>query len=194
MVSAGNDVLWLPREPQVLTALQSSTDETLVKAAQTLAERLTWPNDGRAKRATVPDLTAAEQAMFEVGAAQYAAICAACHQPNGQGLTGVAPPLAGSEWVTGDPQIPLAVVLHGLIGPVSVQGQDWNMVMPGLGAVPGLLDDEKLAGIVTYIRRSWGNQSSAVTAAEAGRLRSKLADRKQPWTASELKALPATQP
>lgn len=189
MVKSTEAPLWLPVEPKILQALQVATGEAMVKTNEVLAAELTWPHDTRVRADALPELTVAEQALYKIGAAQYAAICAACHQANGQGLTGVAPPLAGSEWVTGPAEIPAAVVLHGLIGPVTVNDQNWNMVMPGLGAVPGLLTDEKLAGIVTYIRRAWGNQGSAVTPAEMGKVRAKLADRKQPWTADELKAL-----
>ena len=192
-MKVAGEPLFLPTEPKILRALQASKGEAMVKAYDVLAAGLTWPHDTRARADAVAKLTVTEQALFDIGATQYAAICAACHQANGQGLTGVAPPLAGSEWVTGDVQIPTAIVLQGLIGLVTVQGQDWNMVMPGLGAVPGLLNDSKLAGIVTYIRRSWGNEGSAVTVAEMAEVRAKLADRKQPWTAKELKEL-ASEP
>lgn len=188
-VKLAGDPLFLPTQPKILKALHASNGAAMVKAYEVLVAGLTWPHDSRVRADTVAKLTVTEQALFDIGATQYATICAACHQANGQGLAGVAPPLAASDWVTGDAQIPTAIVLQGLIGPVTVQGQDWNMVMPGLGAVPGLLDDSKLAGIVTYIRRSWGNESSAVTLTEVAKIRAKLADRKQPWTAEELKAI-----
>ncbi len=95
------------------------------------------------------------------GAKAYAQNCAACHQPTGQGMAGIFPPLAGSEWVTGDPELPIKVVLSGLGGPVTVKGVSYNGAMPGLG---GSLDDATIAAIVTYIRSSWDNGSGEVTA------------------------------
>ena len=59
--------------------------------------------------------------------------------------------------------MPIRIVLHGLTGPLKVNGEEWNMTMPGLAAT---LDDEWIAGILTYIRSEWENQATAITAAK----------------------------
>jgi mono/diheme cytochrome c family protein len=185
--------LELEREPTALVRMQHSSDKETRVAALALLAQLSWPGDGREVAAALPALTPSEQGLFDSGQQQYTLICAACHQPNGMGLLGVAPPLVASEWVMSDKRIPIEIIVHGLVGPITVREENWNMVMPGLGAVTGLLDDQKIAGIVTYLRRAWGNQATAITPEEVAQVRSLSASRKQMWTAEELKALPPLQ-
>ena len=115
--------------------------------------------------------------------------CVACHMANGAGVTGVFPPLAGSEWVTGRAEIPIAIVLHGLYGEVTVDGDTYNNVMTPWGA---MFSDEEIANVVTYIRTQFGNKASAVLPADVARVRAEQKARAQAWTAEELlKAYPA---
>lgn len=95
------------------------------------------------------------------GAALYMKTCMACHQMTGQGIPGAFPPLANSPYVTGDNVDRLAaIMLYGLMGPIKVNGVQYNSVM----APWAQLKDEELAAIATYVRSSWGNSASAVTA------------------------------
>jgi len=101
-------------------------------------------------------------ALMAVDGAQiYAGKCASCHQANGAGISGVFPPLAGAEWVTGDEKILSNILLHGVNGPLEVKGNVYNGLMPAWNS----LSDEEIAAVLTYIRRNWGNQAPAVTAA-----------------------------
>jgi glucose/arabinose dehydrogenase/mono/diheme cytochrome c family protein len=100
----------------------------------------------------------------------YNTFCGTCHQQNGKGARGRMPPLTGTDWVTGNKQRLITVVLNGLQGPLEINGESYNGVMPA----HHFLDDEELAMILTYIRKSFGNQASAVTAAEVSRVREKL--------------------
>lgn len=127
--------------------------------------------------------TATAAAGGGAGQSEYA-VCAACHQADGKGLAGTFPPLAGSEWVTGDPNIPIAIVLHGMQGPVTVAGQQYNSLMAPLGT----LSDEQIAAILTYERSSWGNSASPVTAAQVAQVRAATSSRTQPWTAAEVRS------
>jgi hypothetical protein len=77
------------------------------------------------------------------------------------------------------------VALHGLYGPVQVNGTTFNLVMPGLGA-SGLLDDDKLAAILSYIRRAWGNNAPLVESSLVASVRAETKSRTLPWTAAEL--------
>jgi len=118
------------------------------------------------------------------GAAVYAT-CAACHQSTGLGLPGAFPPLAGSEWLNGKPDVPIRIVLDGLGGPIVVRGQSFAAAMQPWGAA---FSDAQVAAVLTYERSSWGNHSSAVTAAQVAAVRAATAARTTPWTADELKA------
>jgi mono/diheme cytochrome c family protein len=84
----------------------------------------------------------------------YGKICGACHQPDGAGKDGVAPPLAGSEWVLAPGGARLVrLVLNGLNGPIRVQGRDWNIPMPPWREN---LKDDEIALVLTYIRSNLG--------------------------------------
>lgn len=87
--------------------------------------------------------------------------CAACHQADGMGLKGAFPPLAKSDYLMADKNRAISAVLYGLEGKITVNGVDYNGVMPALG-----LDDEDVANVVTYIRNSWGNKSDEVKTSE----------------------------
>ncbi|MGA2174558.1 MAG: cytochrome c [Verrucomicrobiota bacterium] len=88
----------------------------------------------------------------------YGKICAACHQPGGGGKDGVAPPLAGSEWVLAPGGARLVrIVLNGLTGPIRVQGRDWNLPMPPWREN---LKDDEIAVVLTYIRSNLGGNNA----------------------------------
>ena len=113
---------------------------------------------------TVADLRPTAQAAAPGAAVDggtiFAANCAACHQANGQGLPGVFPPLAGSEWVVGDPQVLANILLHGVSGKIEVAGQSFDGMMPAFAQ----LSDAEIAGVLTHIRSTWGNQAEAISA------------------------------
>ena len=97
----------------------------------------------------------------------YNANCAACHQPNGQGLAGAFPPLAGSDFLQGNRKEVISAALFGLSGPITVNGVDYNGIMPSLGHLP----DEDLAAAITYVFGSWGNDLAAVSVEEVSAIR-----------------------
>lgn len=119
------------------------------------------------------------------GRALYVAQCAACHAPGGTGIPGAFPPLAGSQWVTGDERIVVRIVLHGIAGKIEVAGESYDGLMPPLG---GVLTDAEIAAVATYVRTAWGNDASAVAAATVARERAVTAGRDTPWTAAQLLA------
>jgi mono/diheme cytochrome c family protein len=176
----------LVTSPALLDSLKASADPEDLRLAEVLATHVVSGRDATVSKRAISPLSPAEESLFEVGRAQYALICAACHQANGQGLPGVAPSLVGSSWVTGPAEVPIWIVLQGLSGPIEVNGETWNMLMPGFGAAGGPLDDEKIAGVLTYIRRQWGNAAGAVTPAQVAEQRRATAARTVPWTAAEL--------
>jgi mono/diheme cytochrome c family protein len=108
----------------------------------------------------------------------FTANCQACHQATGAGLPGVFPPLAGSQWVTGDPETLARIVLHGVTGSITVSGTVYNGSMPDFGTRFG---DAELAAVLTFIRSKWGNDSPAVDAALLARVRKESAQQTRPW-------------
>jgi mono/diheme cytochrome c family protein len=100
------------------------------------------------------------------GEALYAQSCAACHQPGGTGIPGAFPPLAGSDYLLADPERAAGVVLHGLFGPVTVNGVTYESAMP-----PVPLEDADVAAVLTYVLQAWGNQGPAVTPETVARVR-----------------------
>ncbi|HKP56216.1 MAG TPA: cytochrome c [Polyangiales bacterium] len=132
-----------------------------------------------------PAMAATASAPATPGEATYQTVCAACHQANAQGLPGAFPPLAGSEWVNGDPETMIRIVLAGLSGPIEVKGTAFNQMMP---PPPGL-DDEKIAQVITHVRANFGNKASEVKKEQVTALRAEATSRGKPWTSAELKAL-----
>ena len=117
------------------------------------------------------------------GGALYARHCASCHGRDGQGI-GTFPPLAGAAWATGPTDEAVRIVLHGLRGPVSVQGRSYDSLMPGLG---DRLSDAEVAAVLSFVRSSWGNAADSVTVSEVREVRRRSQGRTTPWTASELR-------
>ncbi len=120
------------------------------------------------------------------GKTVYENVCALCHNTDGTGKPGQAPPFAGSEWVLGSPERMTRIPLSGLSGSVSVKGQAWNLSMPAMGAA---LSDEDLAATLSYIRNSWGNKASVITPEQVKAVRAAVGNRTQPWTADQLNAI-----
>ncbi len=112
----------------------------------------------------------------------YAASCMACHQATGAGIPGAFPPLAESEWVNGNPERIIRVVLSGLQGKVTVKGAEYNSFMAALGAG---LSDKQIAEIITYIRQDFGNASGPVEESLVAEVRAKDGGHAT-WTEAEL--------
>jgi mono/diheme cytochrome c family protein len=121
--------------------------------------------------------------QIRLGEQVYTANCVACHQATGLGAAGIAPPLGGSEWVTGPAGRTIRIPMRGLAGPIKVNGVDYNLNMLSFHDI---LDDEKMAAVVTFIRNSFGNKASAVTVDEVKKVRDAVKDHPDQFTAEEL--------
>lgn len=175
----------LERAPTIFTDVDLDEDSPLWQARIGARRLFDWPGNEAAKG--LSPLTAAQRALMAKGEAFYRG-CAACHGPNGGGVANLAPPLAGAEWVTGPPDWLGRIILQGMSGPITVKGETWNGAMPA-HQQQASLDDETLAGLMTYLRRSWGNTASFVSTGKAAAIRLASANRQQPWTAKALEAL-----
>ncbi len=116
------------------------------------------------------------------GEALYLVSCAACHQVNGQGLEGIAPPLEGTRWASESEERLARIVLHGLRGPITLADKEYNLEMPAMG----FFDDQDIAAILTYIRAAWGKSDVPVTHETIGRIRTQTRKRTDSWTVDEL--------
>jgi len=130
--------------------------------------------DKAANLAAVSEARAAEasgtltrEQQIKAGEARFTGTCSVCHQANGAGLPGVFPPLAHSDFLMADKQRAINIVLNGLSGKVTVNGNEFNSVMPPMSQ----LNDDELANILTFVRNSWGNGGEAVSAEEVKAVR-----------------------
>lgn len=108
-----------------------------------------------------------DRGMAVGGNKVFSVYCEACHQRDGKGASGRFPPLAGTDWVTGDKQRLIRVVLDGLEGPIVVNGQNYINAMPQ----HSFLNDDEVAGVLTYIRQSFGNNASEIKPHEVRQVR-----------------------
>ena len=97
----------------------------------------------------------------EYSSAKGFTIRIACHQPNGGGITGAFPPLAGSDYLLSNPSRAIDILLKGLSGKITVNGKEYDGVMPAVQ-----LSDEKMANVLTYILNSWNNNGGEIKPAD----------------------------
>jgi len=107
--------------------------------------------------------------QIKAGAALFNGTCSVCHQTSGTGLPNVFPPLAKSDFLMADTNRAIGIVLNGLSGPVTVNGAQFNSVMPPMSQ----LNDDEVANILTFVQSSWGNNGPQVTAKQVAEVRAK---------------------
>jgi mono/diheme cytochrome c family protein len=100
----------------------------------------------------------------------YTKFCISCHQADGGGVPHLTPPLINTSYVLGDKQALINILLNGLKN-VDIDEETYSNPMPPLG---GILKDQQIADVLTYVRSSFGNKASAVTVAEVKEARSKV--------------------
>jgi nitrite reductase (NO-forming) len=110
-------------------------------------------------------LTKAEQVA--AGKQLFTGTCSVCHQANGEGLANVFPPLAKSDYLAADPKRAMTIVTHGLTGKITVNGHEYDSVMPPMSQ----LNDDEVANILTYVLNSWDNPGGQITKEEVAKAR-----------------------
>lgn len=138
-----------PRNPMIYTG--KTNDSVYLPEGGAIQ---TIPADAAAKAPAAKSF----EDRIAFGKSVYAQSCAACHQPNGEGVAGAFPPLAKSDFLMADKKRAIGVVLRGLDSEIVVNDQKYKGVMPALG-----LNDEDVANVLTYVRNSWGNKGDQVT-------------------------------
>ena len=125
---------------------------------------------------------------FESGKKIFSVRCASCHQPNGLGIATQYPPLAGSEWVSADPDLIIKVILKGLKGEILVKGEKYGTsAAVNMAAVP--IDDREIANVSTYVRQAWGNDYSEVKEDQVARVREESSSQQEQWIGNALQSL-----
>jgi mono/diheme cytochrome c family protein len=166
---------FISSEPKALIAYASSSAPDAPRAAE-LLKYVRWRGANVDTAALLAKLTPDERALYDKGRGAFA-VCAACHQDEGQGMKGLAPALAGSAWVNSSPEAVVRIVLNGKVD---------QLAMPPLG---GALDNETVAAILTYVRKSWGNDASPISPDHVESIRRVVANRDEPWSDEELQPL-----
>lgn len=97
----------------------------------------------------------------------YQQNCVACHQADGKGMKGAFPPLAKSDYLNADINRAIGILHNGLTGPITVNGEKYNSIMPKLN-----MTDEQIASVLTYVLNNWGNSGGDVTAQQVAKAKS----------------------
>ncbi len=186
---------WLPDIPAakkiVELASKMPLDEWSAEAAKTAADRLAGiAETAKPTHPVVPapaHLTAEGQQQFLAGQEIYfrEGHCATCHQPNGTGLDPAFPSLVKSPWVTGNTDRLIKLTLHGLMGPLEINGKKYDGQVP-MTPFGGMLNDDEVAAVLTFVRNHFDNQADAVTAAQVKAVRTANPDRQMFYTVDEL--------
>lgn len=115
-----------------------------------------------------PTGTTLQAAMIH-GKALYLQYCVTCHQADGGGVPNLNPPLIKTPYVLGDKKRLVKIILQGLNEDIEIDGEIYANAMPAFS-----MKDQEIANVLTYVRNSFGNKGSAVTAAEVKRVRAAL--------------------
>ena len=91
----------------------------------------------------------------------YNDFCIQCHLNTGEGVSGVFPPLAKSDFLVNNIEISIKGLKYGMSGPIVVNGDEYDGVMEDQG-----LGDDEIADVLNYILNSWGNQYNEIITLE----------------------------
>ncbi len=173
--------------PGIIVRKEVKTDQAIYSSFRNLFR---WPGHETADSSTNSGqvaLTGNDQVLFIAGRQQYLTSCSGCHGADGRGMKRFAPPLVNSDWVTGDQKRLTLLVLHGMEGPLEVNGKvyDEPEILPVMPA-HSTLDDGALAAVLTYIRNEWGNAAGPVSGKLISKTRHLSQGQVKPWKADEL--------
>ena len=125
---------------------------------------------------------------YDSGKKIFAMRCASCHQPNGLGIATQYPPLAGSEWVSADPDLIIKVILKGLKGEILVKREKYG-TSPAVNMAAVPINDREIANVSTYVRQAWGNDFSEVKEDQVARVREESSSQQEQWIGNALQSL-----
>jgi nitrite reductase (NO-forming) len=144
-----------------------------------------------AAAAPAPAPAATGGSSKERGKVVYNTICIPCHQPTGMGLPNMFPPLVGSDWPKAKkPDRLIRMILHGVMGPIKVNGQPFNTPAPMMPGQAATLSDVQIADVLTFVRAEFGGGASEVTPDQVKAIREAEKARATMWTEAELEKIP----
>jgi mono/diheme cytochrome c family protein/glucose/arabinose dehydrogenase/lysophospholipase L1-like esterase len=165
---------FLPADPVLLAVVNKKLADASMKAAK---EKTYGPTRKLGK---------ADQKSYDLGKEIFNrdAHCITCHQPDGNGLPGLYPPLTNKDWLSDDERV-IKIVLKGLSGPSEVGGKKYPGVPPMTGFAP-LLNDKEIAAVITYVRQSFKNDLDSVKGEDVKRIRKAIDAKAGFYTVEEL--------
>jgi mono/diheme cytochrome c family protein/glucose/arabinose dehydrogenase len=170
-------------------AAKKPLDEWMLPSYETVFAHLNGREVPEKKQEIVKtELTGMDLELFNKGKAIFnrEGFCATCHQPDGKGLTASGfPPLTGTNWVVGNQDRLIKLVLKGLYGPLEVQGKKYAGQVP-MTPFGGMLNDAEVAAVTTYVRNSFGNKAPAITPARVKQVRAATKSKTGFYTPQEL--------
>lgn len=150
----------------------SGEDNTTVYSGKVL-EEIYQPEGATIQSVPAPSAGPAaasnEAERIAFGKRTYQQVCAACHQQDGSGLAGAFPPVANADYLNEDKERAIRVVIGGLSGPITVNGEQYNNQMPALQ-----LSDEDIANVLTYIYSEWDNAGFVISPEEVAEQRKQV--------------------
>ncbi|MEO5891323.1 MAG: PVC-type heme-binding CxxCH protein [Ferruginibacter sp.] len=183
---------WLDKEkglPIVLEAGKKTLDQWMTGAYETAVAHLNGNNVAVKNEEIIKDKPGGIKGdVLSAGKLIYSkdGYCITCHQPDGKGLEAAGfPPLTGSKWVLGSDERLIKIVLKGVYGPIEVNGKKYPGQVP-MTPFGGLLKDEELADVLTYIRNSFGNNAPPVSADKVKQVRAAITTKTGFYTPEEL--------
>ncbi|MDX2071251.1 MAG: HEAT repeat domain-containing protein [Haliscomenobacter sp.] len=175
--------------PILEEAQKKPLDDWMVHAHETAVAHLSGRAVKKVKEVySTTNLKGKDFEAFNQGKALYSkeGFCITCHQADGKGLPGSGfPPLSGTEWVTGSEERLIKIILKGLMGPIVVEGKNYEGMVP-MTPFEGMLNDQELAAVATYIRNSFGNKASVVLPEKVKEIRAKLQGKKAFYQSKKL--------
>ena len=144
--------------------------------------------ENRETSKTVSKLSGPALDQFKRGSVIYSkeGFCITCHQPNGKGLDASGfPPLHASKWVTGNEDRLIKLTLNGLLGPIEVNGKKYPGQVP-MTPFGMMLNDQEIADVLTYVRNTFGNEASPISASKVKEIRESIKDKKGFYSPEEL--------
>lgn len=179
-----------PKEPAKEAAAPAAAPAPAAAAAPAPAAPAAATASAPAPAPAAPAAGGDSSASKERGKTVYMQVCFACHQPTGMGLPNMFPPLAGSNWVKAKKaDRMIRIVLHGLNGPVQVNGVPFTTPAPLMPPQGAALSDQQIADVLTYVRAEFGGGASEVTVDQVKAIRDAEKARAAMWTEAELQKI-----
>lgn len=160
-------------------AVQAAKDRLAGVAEKAVAEHPVLPAPDHLEAEAKKQYLAGQEIYFREG------LCVTCHQPNGKGLDPAFPPIENSPWVVQDLDRLIKIALYGLMGPIEVAGKKYDGQVP-MTPFGGMLKDDEIAAVLTFVRNSFGNRAEPVTTEQVKAVRDQQPGRLMLYTTDEL--------